>query len=116
MNDENLIPLNKRSQRERKEIQSKGGKASNAKKKKKKTLNECAKLLMSLDVKDDKAKKLLKSMGLDDNDDYTNGMLATVAIFKQAMAGNVQAYRVLSEAEEQAESENDETVRIIDDV
>ena len=92
-NKENLIPLNKRSKEEAKKIQTSGGIAIGKKKTQAKTLKECAQLLMSLDVKDEKAKKTLQGLGITD-DNYTNGMLATVAMFKEAMKGNTQAYRM----------------------
>ena len=95
--EDNLIPFNEMSQRKRREIASMGAKASNEKKKQKKTLKECAQLLMSLDVKDKQAINILKSAGVDE-DNYTNGMLATVSMLEQAIAGNTNAYKIFMEA------------------
>ena len=50
MNDENLIPLNKRSPRERKEISKKGAEATNKKKAEKKAFKEIFETLMQLDI------------------------------------------------------------------
>ena len=52
---------------------------------------------MSLDVKDKQAINILKSAGVDE-DNYTNGMLATVSMLEQAIAGNTNAYKIFMEA------------------
>ena len=117
--EDNLIPFNKMSQRKRREIATMGANATNEKKKQKKTLKECTQLLMSLDVKDKQAINILKSAGVDE-DNYTNGMLATVAMFKEAMKGNTQAYRMFMEAcsddkanTEEQEQEHDNLISAI---
>ena len=118
-NKENLIPLNKRSKEEAKKIQTSGGIAIGKKKTQAKTLKECAPLLMSLDVKDEKAKKTLQGLGITD-ENYTNGMLATVAMFKEAMKGNTNAYKIFMEAcsddknnTEEQEQEHDNLISAI---
>lgn len=50
MNDENLIPLNKRTPRERKEIAKKGAEASNRKQAEKKAFKEILETLATIDV------------------------------------------------------------------
>ena len=50
MNDENLIPLNKRTPRERKEISKKGAAASNRVQKEKKTFKQLIETMMEMDI------------------------------------------------------------------
>lgn len=50
MNDENLIPLNKRTPRERKEIAKKGAAASNRVQKEKKTFKQLIETMMEMDI------------------------------------------------------------------
>ena len=95
--EDNLIPVTQRSKEEAKKIQTSGGIARGKQRTQKKTLKECAQLLMSLDVKDKQAINILKSAGVDE-DNYTNGMLATVSMLEQAIAGNTNAYKIFMEA------------------
>ena len=62
-NEQNLIPLNKRSPSKAKEIQKKGGKASAEAKKHKKAMNEVAKLFLDMDLSDSKIEKIKKLYG-----------------------------------------------------
>ena len=64
----NLIPLNQRSERERKEIQRKGAQAANEVKRKKKTMKQIFQTIGDLEVTDPKLKERLKSVGLHDED------------------------------------------------
>ena len=96
-----------------------GANATNKKKKEKKTLKECVQLLMSLKVKDKEAINKLKSAGVD-VDNYTNGMLATVSMLEQAIAGNINAYKIFMEAcsddknnTEEQEQEHDNLISAI---
>lgn len=89
--------LAERSPEERRRIQSMGGKARQAKAKRARALSECAAILMSCEVPTD-AKDKLREMGIDDND-MINAMLITVRMFKEAVDGNVGAYKALLEAE-----------------
>lgn len=77
----NLISLATRSQQERKEIASKGQKASTEAKKRKATMRETLRLL--LDEKDNKGRS------------YRD--LVTLGLLKGAMKGNSNNYRVIVE-------------------
>ena len=68
MNDENLIPLNKRPQRERKEIARKGAIATNKKKAEQKTYREMAKAMLSATITDENILNELKAYGLSETD------------------------------------------------
>jgi hypothetical protein len=89
-NEQNLIPLNKRTQRERKEICTKGAIASNKAQKKKKSMQELAKIIAASPVSNDRQKRKLKEKGIAD-EDMTNDALVTAALLDQALKGDVKA-------------------------
>lgn len=68
MNNENLIPLNKRTQRERKEIARKGAIATNKKKAEQKTYREMAKAMLSATITDENILNELQAYGLSETD------------------------------------------------
>ena len=68
MNNENLIPLNKRTQRERKEIARKGAIATNKKKAEQKTYRDMAKAMLSATITDEDILNELKAYGLSETD------------------------------------------------
>lgn len=51
---------------------------------------------MELSVTDQKAKQIMKAQGIED-EDMTNAMLLQIAMHKEALKGNVGAYRALAE-------------------
>ena len=73
-NEQNLIPLNKRTQRERKEIARKEAEATNKIKAERKTLKE--ELLLALSIGDTQKK-------------------ISTAIIKQAQNGNTKAFEII---------------------
>lgn len=68
MNNENLIPLNKRPLRERKEIARKGAIATNKKKAEQKTYRDMAKAMLSATITDENILNELKAYGLSETD------------------------------------------------
>ena len=68
MNNENLIPLNERPQRERKEIARKGAIATNKKKAEQKTYRDMAKAMLSATITDENILNELKAYGLSETD------------------------------------------------
>lgn len=95
-NDENLIPFDKRSVSEVRECGRKGGKASGKSRREKKTLQQCAQMLMSLDVgkSQQNVKAMMQSMGVSD-EDMTNGMAMICSMFVKALQGDVHAARFM---------------------
>ena len=108
-NIENLIPLNKRTQRERKEIASKGARACNEEKRKKKTMQEMARIIADGEVGGDRARRRLMALGLEE-EDLTNNALVTAGIWENAANGNVKAFEKWQEL--LAEEENNKTKQI----
>lgn len=86
-NEENLIPMSKRSKKEARELGSKGGVASGKSRRKKADLRKAMEVLLSLDVRDPKLKKNLEDMGMDGS----NESLLVFATFQQAVKGNQRA-------------------------
>lgn len=93
---ENLTPFNQMPEEQAKAIQSKGGKASQEVQRKRKLMREQAELLLSLPLKDKAAKKKLKQMGVDaDNQD--NQMLIVLQLWRRAANGDLEATKLLIE-------------------
>lgn len=93
---ENLTPFNQMPEEQAKAIRSKGGKASQEVRKKRKLMREQAELLLSLPLKDKAAKKKLREMGVDaENQD--NQMLIVLQLWRRAAAGDLEAMKLLIE-------------------
>lgn len=86
-NEENLIPINKRTKAEQREIARKGGKASGKVRRKKADLKKAMKALLVLDVDNEVLKKRLEELGLDGD----NQSLLVLNLFQQAVRGNQRA-------------------------
>jgi NADH/NAD ratio-sensing transcriptional regulator Rex len=94
--EKNLIPQNKRTKEEQKEIARKGGIASGKVRREQKKYKELCKMLLGLQVSA-KNKKLLEQMGVEDTDDMTQKTLTVFGIIKAAQEGNVKAFEKLQE-------------------
>lgn len=95
-NEKNLIPNSERTPSELREICSKGGKASGAARRRKRSLRETADLLLSLPVKDPDALDRILGAGVPVEDaDYQ--MAVVVGMTIGAMNGDSKSARVLME-------------------
>lgn len=90
-NEQNLIP---QAHVLTVEEQSKGGKASGAARRRKRTLKQAVDLAMSLPVSDPKRKDKLAEMGIAE-DDSDNQMAVVVGLMLKAMNGNPKAAELL---------------------
>lgn len=88
-NEQNLIPLNKRSKAEQRAIQSKAGKASGIARKRKKSMREAAQLLLSMTPTDEIMEEL-KRMNFK-KIDCDNSLALVVAMFQESLKGSVKA-------------------------
>ncbi len=68
MNEQNLIPQNKRTKSEQTEIAKKGGKASGKSRRKKKYIKEQLETLMLLDLNDKTLVNNMRRLGIEEND------------------------------------------------
>lgn len=88
MNDENLIPLNKRAKSEQREIQTAGGIANGKKRKEKRLMRDALSDLMKMQVTDENIIQTLEDMGIENKDNQT---ALVVGIFLKALRGDVRA-------------------------
>lgn len=109
-NEENLIPLDKRTKSEQREITQKGGIASGAARRRKKSMREAADLFLSLPVSDKRMQGRFARLGIE-ADDMDNQMAVIVGLTGAAADGDARAAKVLIEllGENQAISTPTET-------
>lgn len=94
-NEQNLIPMSERTKSEQRKLTSKGGKASGAARRRKKTMKQAMNLLLSMPVSDETKKKLEKQFSINP-EDADNQMLLMVAAMQKAMSGNVEAMKFIA--------------------
>ena len=93
-NEQNLIPLDKRTKSEQRKIQSMGGCSSGVSRRRKKSLREAAELYLSLPVSDKKAWNRLARDGVEP-EDVDNQMAIIAGLAMKAMEGDSKAAKVL---------------------
>ena len=103
--EENLIPFSERTKEEARELGRRGGKASGAARRRKRSLKEAADLYLSLPVEDKRRWNKLSRRYLD-AEDIDNQMAMIVSLRDGAMAGDARSAKVLidligTEGEEQ---------------
>lgn len=91
MNEQNLIPLSERTQRERKEIARKGAEATNKKKAEKKKFNELFDNYLNKKITNEQIKEQMKQFGFNDKE-CTNKNAIVFAQYKEALKGSTQAF------------------------
>ena len=94
MNDENLIPLNKRTKSEKREIAKKGGKRSGEVRREQKTYREMARAMLSATITDENMLNELKAYGLTETDIKTFTLLGMI---KASANGSHNAFDRLME-------------------
>lgn len=114
MNNENLIPLNKRPQRERKEIARKGAIATNKKKAEQKTYREMAKAMLSATITDENILNELKAYGLSETDVKAYTLLGMI---KASGNGSHNAFdRLMELIGEKEQNQNENVIAKLDKV
>lgn len=93
-NEKNLIPLDKRTKSEQREIQSSGGIASGASRRRKRSLKEAADLYLSLPVTDRRVWNKIARDGVEP-EDIDNQMAIIAGLTKAAALGDPKAATVL---------------------
>ena len=88
---DNLIPLNRRSKEDQWQIRSMGGKASQAKQKRRKTQAEIIRSIMDLKLTPEEGAEALEALGLDP----TWATDANIAVARKARCGDVESLRYL---------------------
>ncbi len=90
-NEQNLIPLNERTQRERKEIATMGAMATNKKKRERKKFNELFNNYLDKKITNQQIKEQMKQFGFTDKE-CTNKNAMVFAQYKEALKGSTQAF------------------------
>ena len=93
-NEKNLIPMDKRSKSEARELGRKGGEASGASRRRKRSLKEAADLYLSLPVSDRKMWNKISRRGVDP-EDIDNQMAMVIGLTIAATAGDAKAAKVI---------------------
>ena len=109
----NLIPITKRSKEEAKKISSKGGKKSVETRRQQKTFKMLFKSALASQVADKELKERLKEVGIEDT--YKGAMM--LAMIEKSMAGDVNAFKLVSEMIDEKKEESVEiTVNVGEEI
>ena len=93
-NEKNLIPMDKRSKSEARELGRNGGIASGVSRRRKRSLKEAADLYLSLPVSDRKMWNKISRRGVDP-DEIDNQMAMIIGLTMAATAGDAKAAKVI---------------------
>ena len=93
-NEENLIPVTKRTKSEAREISKKGGQASGAARRKKKSMKQVANYLLSLPVVEELQEEMIQS-GIA-SDDADNQTALVFSMMQRAIKVNVTAAQFIA--------------------
>ena len=93
-NEKNLIPMDRRSKSEARELGRNGGIASGVSRRRKRSLKEAADLYLSLPVSDRKMWNKIARRGVDP-DDIDNQMAMIIGLTMAATAGDAKAAKVI---------------------
>lgn len=113
-NEKNLIPFDKRTESEQREIAQKGGKASGIARRRKRSLREAADLYLSLPVTDGRKAGKLRRRQID-SEDIDNQMLMIVGLVEAATEGDARAAKVILEmlGDDPAQKDADEPLSVL---
>lgn len=107
MNEQNLVPFNKRSERERREISKKGGIASGEARRRNNQMSEICLRIMDLEVNQANKDKIKAMMPHVSQEDITVAMAMAAGQANSAMKGNTSAFLALSEQAERARAKHE---------
>lgn len=113
-NEKNLIPMNKRTPRERQEISRKGAAATNKKKREQKTFREIAKIVLSTEITDEGIIAVAEQFGIEKPDVKT---IAFLGMVKAAAGGSHNAFdRLMELTGEKEQNSNADVLAKLDKV
>lgn len=93
-NEQNLVPMDQRTKEEAREIGRKGGLASGAARRRKRSLKEAADLYLSLPVSNHKAWNQISAAGVDP-EDIDNQMAMIIGLTMAATSGDARAAKII---------------------
>ena len=112
-NEQNLIPMDQRSQSEARALGREGGRASGESRRRKKSLREAAELYLSLPVANRKKWNAIAKEGVDP-EDVDNQMAMIIGLTQAAIGGDAKAAKLLFELVGDQSGENGEVKVVID--
>lgn len=95
-NEQNLVPTTALTEKERRAMASRAGKASGKARRQKRTLRELAEIIGSMPVKNPKTIAIMQKAGFKD-EAMTNDMATMLAMQLKSQAGDVSAAKLLAE-------------------
>lgn len=113
-NDENLVNLATRPQRERKKIASMGAEASNRKQRARKALRDSMNMLLEMQPAAREYNKLIEA-GFEP-EEIDNSLMVTLALFNEAKKGNVKAIKELRNLIGEDKPDSDAEFTKVDDL
>ena len=93
-NEQNLIPMDQRSQSEARELGREGGRASGVSRRRKRSLREAADLYLSLPVANRRAWNKISAEGVDP-EDVDNQMAMIIGLTQKAIKGDAKAAKII---------------------
>lgn len=115
-NEQNLIPMNKRTKSEQREYTQKGGRKSGEVRRQRKAMKEQLEMLLSLPFKQVEQLNFMQELGIN-KEDVDNQMALLVALYGKALKGDVQAFNTIREVTQDSQITNkEERVQIINDL
>ena len=114
-NEQNLVPYQFQSGSEARESGAKGGVASGAARRRKRSLKEAADLFLSLPVSDQKTQNKITKAGVDP-DDIDNQMAMIIGLTWAATAGDAKAAKVIIDLLGEDGKDTGGEVQIVDDL
>ena len=103
--EENLIPMNKRSKEEIKEIAGRGGRKSGETRRRKRDLKNIVNMMLNADLTDANKKKVDKICPNIPDEALTVNALLVAGQIKSAYQGNTKAFQALAEYQNQAQKD-----------
>lgn len=114
-NEQNLIPMDQRSEEEARELGRKGGMASGAARRRKRSLKEAADIFLSLPVSDKRSWNRIARTGVDP-EDIDNQMAMIIGLTMAATAGDAKAAKVIVDLLGEDGKDTGGEVQIVDDL
>lgn len=115
---DNLIPVNKRTMGEQREIVKKGGKKSGEVRRQRKALRDLFKSMLATPLPNDDLKAKIEAMGFSDEENNYNTLLGMTTLNK-ALKGDVRAIEFVRDTigeKPKEEIEISEAPKIVDDI
>lgn len=113
----NLRPQNTRTKAEQREIARQGGIASGKARRQRKTLREIGDMIGGLDVKSEKAKKIMRDAGIE-NEDMIQDVAMMFRLNLKAQSGDIRAAELVAklrgQLKEQVQAEVAEVKPLVD--